>query len=185
MSEVSTSLLIQSTLMQVGAVGIAITAVGLTLWLDSLHILIPAESLDLSKGTPAALNLAAKTAIDSLCWGTLSNSASILAQRFAAGDSPNKGRKFWADAILGVMVSDLFFWPAWSAGAFLFVPPQLQVLSQSAESPFDSMYAVTSGQYQRNAFLRSVHVSNKREYFLTGCWLFAGQHRLECLSRRD
>jgi len=124
---------------EVGAVGVGITGFGTVLWLDCLHLLIPAADCGLHSGMAIGA-LAFKAFLDSAVWGTVANTFSIAVRRVARGDSPRDVHRFWKKNILEVMKSDFTFWPAWAAMTFTLVPPEMQIGSYAIGNVFWNVY---------------------------------------------
>jgi hypothetical protein len=113
-----------------GCLGIFLNGIGSTLWMHELNLVIPDHAVDGSSYTDIG-HLMIKALLDSLLWGTISNTLGIIGRRLLEGDSLRHVRVFWVDNILSVTASELWFWPFWSAFNFYVVPKSFRVLFNS------------------------------------------------------
>jgi len=106
---------------EVGLVGVGLTGFGTMVWLDCLHVLIPAADCGFYSGA-AITALAVKALLDSAVWGTLANSISIITRKMVGGEGLPQAASFWRASIFQVTRSDFAFWPAWAAMTFTVSP---------------------------------------------------------------
>ena len=159
--------------MRTGLLGIFLNGIGSTLWMHELNLVIPDHAVDGSSYTDLG-HLMIKALLDSLLWGTVSNTLGIIGRRLLEGDSPRHAAAVWVDKILGVTASELWFWPFWSAFNFYLVPKPLRVLFNSLGAFVWNCYLsyvaisepVDSTPYHRVSVVVDGHGSPARTYVL-------------------
>ncbi len=156
-----------------GCLGIFLNGIGSTIWMHELNLVIPDHAVDGSSYTDIG-HLMVKALLDSLLWGTISNTLGIIGRRLLEGDSPHHAWMVWVDKILVVTASELWFWPFWSAFNFYVVPKPLRVLFNSFGAFVWNCYLsyvaisepVDSAPYHRISVVVDGHGSPTRTYIL-------------------
>jgi len=113
-------------MLSASAIGILLNAFGFAYWLHYLEALFPDASV--VPNTPqGAASLLCKVLMDSMVWGTVSNSAGLFLRRLLGGESYAVAKEQWDGALPEIMGDELRFWPFLQAFTYTMVPADLRV----------------------------------------------------------